>query len=59
MIVKDLTGQLLRCYSKEALDHFNKGLTEYVLVRGDCALHFQKALKLDPTLVIPHSMMVH
>ncbi len=59
MIVEDLTGQPLRCSSKEALDHFNQGLTEYVLAREDCAQHFKKALKLDPTLVIPHSMMVH
>ncbi len=58
MIVYDLTRQPLHCSNKKALEHFNKGLTEYVLVREDCSQHFQNALKLDNTLVIPHSMMV-
>jgi len=54
----DVTGQPVCCDNKEALEEFNKGLNEYVLVQEDCAQHFQKALELDNSMTIVHSLMV-
>ena len=54
----DITGQPVSCTNKKALECFNKGLTEYVLVRNNCLPHFEEALDLDKSLVIAHSVTV-
>ena len=54
----DITGQPVSCTDKKALECFNKGLTEYVLVRDNCFPHFEEALDLDESLIIAHSIIV-
>ena len=57
-IVLDLTGQPLPCTNKAALEWFNKGVVAYVSVREDALPYFEKALQLDDSLVLVHSMLV-
>ena len=57
-IVLDLTGQPLTCTNKEALEWFNKGVVAYVSVRENSIPYFEKALQLDDSLVLVHSMLV-
>lgn len=59
MTEKDLTGQPMRCSNKKAIEHFNKGVVEYMLAREDCGQHFQKVLKMDDTMIIPRCLMVY
>ena len=57
-IVLDLTGQPLTCTNKEALEWFNKGVVAFVSVRESPLPYFEKALQLDDSLVLVHSMLV-
>lgn len=55
----DVTRQPITFKSKRALQLFNKGLTEYVLVRDPFYPLFEEALLLeDGDLVIVHSLLV-
>lgn len=55
----DVTNQPVTCKSKKALQLFNKGLTEYVLVRDPFYPLFEEALLLeDGELVIVDSLLV-
>ena len=59
MLCYDVTRQPITCKSKKALQLFNKGLTEYVLLREPFYPLFEEALLLENgELVIVDSLLV-
>ena len=54
----DCMGLPLTCASEEALELHNKALLAYVSLRESPAPYANKALELDPTLILAHCLLV-
>ena len=56
--LEDLTGYPLNCRSEEALQWFNDGVLAYVSFRENALPMLYRALELDDSIVLAHSLLV-
>lgn len=58
-LLVDVTGYPLNCKSEEALQWFDDGVLAYVSFRENALPLLYRALELDDSIVLAHSLLVN